>query len=407
MRKLTHFDGLRGLAAFIVFLAHFRPTFCLNINNQVLDAAGITGEKSRAFAQNLLSLFYEGALPVFIFWFMSAYVISVKLFNNDSTKSEKYLIEASTKRYFRLAIPVFVSSLFVFLLLKANLIYNSTLATQLGKGFSDGWLNQQYHFDAGFIHFLRITFIEVFINGNCNYNFVLWTMAPELLGSFLCFGLFAVIGRNSQRYIVYVIAVILLTFGGFREVTYFFYLTFVIGLLWCDVMNSNDEAAYKPVLKKLFTSTRFTIELLILSFVIPIYSDVIHPLPANLYSLFAFPVKAIAITLSVHQFTAIRNLFSTTIFRFMGKISFSLYLLHIPVLFSLGAWLYLYAGIPAPYKLPVVFVAVSAALIVMSYLFERYIDKGAIKLATRVGKFFSSSKDNTPKITIIQATEQL
>src|SRR4051812_30787736 len=106
MKKLTHFDGLRGLAAFIVFLAHFRPTFCLNINEDALTMAGITGEKPRLVALNFLSVLYEGALPVFIFWLMSAYVISVKLFQSDKKLREKYLVEASTKRYFRLALSV-------------------------------------------------------------------------------------------------------------------------------------------------------------------------------------------------------------------------------------------------------------------------------------------------------------
>jgi peptidoglycan/LPS O-acetylase OafA/YrhL len=393
MRKLTHFDGLRGLAAFIVVLAHFRPTFCLNINEQVLNVAGITGEKSRIIVTNFLSLFYEGGLPVFIFWMMSAYVISLKLFQSDKVKSENYLIEASTKRYFRLAIPVVVASFFCFVLMKLNMMYNITLANALGTGYADGWLNQQYHFDAGFFHFVRTSFVEVFMNGNCNYNFVLWTMAPELLGSLMCFALFAIIGTNKKRYLIYVVSIVLLTFGGFRDVTYFFYLTFFIGMLWCDVMNSKDEdIAFRPALRKIFNSKSLTVFLMVISFAIPIYSEAIRPLPRNLYYLFAFPVKAVAIVLAVHQFKLMRKLMTTRVMRFMGKISFSMYLLHIPVLFSLGAYMYLNAGIPDTVKLPAIFVAVFAALISISFLFEKYVDRTAIKLSNKVGKYFSSTK---------------
>jgi peptidoglycan/LPS O-acetylase OafA/YrhL len=302
MRKLTHFDGLRGIAAFIVFLAHFRPTFCLNINQQILDVAGVTNEKTRLVVLNFMSLLYEGALPVFIFWILSAYVISVKLFQSDRNKSEKYLVEASTKRYFRLAIPVVAASFICFALLRLNFIYNIQLSERLGGGYSDGWLNQQYHFVPGILHFLRTTFIEVFMNGNCNYNFVLWTMAPELLGSFMCFGLFAIIGTNKQRYIVYLTSLVLLMFGGFRDVTYFFYLTFMTGIMWCDAMNStDDDVAFKPFVKKIFESKVVTLILLTLSFAVPIFSETVYALPVNLYYLLAFPVKAMAITLGVHQ----------------------------------------------------------------------------------------------------------
>jgi peptidoglycan/LPS O-acetylase OafA/YrhL len=393
MRKLSHFDGLRGLAAFVVFLAHFRPTFCLNISGQVLDTAGITGTQSRIIATNFLSLFYEGGLPVFIFWMMSAYVISIRLFDTDKNKSDNYLIEAATKRYFRLAIPVVVASFFCFLLMKLNMMYNIQLANQMGTGYADGWLNQQYHFDAGYLHFIRTTFIEVFMNGNCNYNFVLWTMAPELLGSLLCFALFAMIGRNSQRYLIYLVSIVLLVFGGLRDVTYFFYLTFVIGIMWCDLMNSKDNnVLYRDRIRKLFTSKTLTVTLLILSFAVPLCSEAIRPIPQNLHYLFAFPLKGMAVVLAVHQFGLMRRMMNTQLMQFMGKISFSLYLLHIPALFSLGGYLYLHWQTASALKLPVIFITVLSVLILVSYLFEKFVDQKAISISNRIGKFFSSTR---------------
>src|SRR5688572_9683087 len=143
MRKLTHFDGLRGLAAFVVFLAHFRPAFCHDINQRFLDWVGLTGGNGRLIAENLISLLYEGALPVFIFWLMSAYVISIKLFDPVKNDNNKYLVEAATKRYFRLAIPVFAASLVCFVLLKANLLYNAALAKGLNSAAHEDWLMQQ------------------------------------------------------------------------------------------------------------------------------------------------------------------------------------------------------------------------------------------------------------------------
>ena len=85
-----HFEGLRGIAAFIVFMSHFKPTFCIDINKNFFNTIGAESVKEQAFLENFLSLFYEGTLPVFIFWLMSAYVILIKLFDVNRNLNNKY-----------------------------------------------------------------------------------------------------------------------------------------------------------------------------------------------------------------------------------------------------------------------------------------------------------------------------
>ena len=324
MKKYLHFEGLRGIAAFIVFLSHFKPTFCIDINKNFLDHAGVYDIKQRAFIENFLSLLYEGNLPVFIFWLMSAYVILIKLFDVTRNENNKYLIEASTKRYFRLAIPVFFSSLLCFILMKTHQIYNLELAQHLGKGYPDAWLNLWFNFNPGIIHFLKTTIVEVFVSGNCNYNLALWTMNPELLGSFLCFGLFAVAGKNKLRFVLYIAVASFLAIGGLRDTTYFYYFTFVIGIIWCDAINSTDERIYlKDKIRKIFSSRITPIVLLLAGFGMTVFSDTILPIHKNLYFLFTFPVKAVAFTLLINNFDSFKRFFSIKPLTFMGKISFS------------------------------------------------------------------------------------
>jgi peptidoglycan/LPS O-acetylase OafA/YrhL len=391
MKKFLHFEGLRGIAAFIVFMAHFRPTFCSGIEQKFLDFMQITGIKSRALAENIMGILYTGELPVYIFWFMSAYVISIKLFDLKRNADNKYLIEASTKRYIRLGVPVFFSSLLCYILMKTNQIHNSELAEHLGKNYSDGWLNMWYHFNPSFIHFLKTSTIEVFMPGNSNYNMVLWTMNPELLGSFLCFGMFAVLGKNEKRFLIYILALLFLFIGGLRDNHYFYYIPFVCGIAWCDVIHSSDENVYlKNTILKIYESKLTPLILLCMAYGVTIFSDVFRPMPKNLYLFFSLPVKAIGFTLLVNNFTSIKRLFSTKVFTFMGKISFSFYLIHIPIMFSIGASLYLYAGIDDQYKLPVMFFSLTAINIVLSWMFMKLVDNKAISLSDKVGKYFSA-----------------
>lgn len=400
MRKYLHFEGLRGIAAVVVFLSHFKPTFCVDINKSFLDFIGVSDLQKRAFIENFLSLFYDGYLPVFIFWFMSAYLISIKLFDNSKNENNKYLVEATTKRYFRLAIPVFFSSLLCFILLKTHQFYNLELSKQIGGNHQNDWLCLWNDFNPGIFHFLRTTIIEVFIPGNSNYNLALWTMNAELLGSFLCFALFALIGKNKFRFIFYLVICIFFTIAGLREVSsyyfltnYYFYLIFMLGFMWCDAKYSSDEGVYlKEKINKVFHSKITVLILLIIGFGVTIFSDTVYPLNKNIYYLFTFPVKAVAFTLLVNNFSSFKKLFSVKPLLFMGKISFSFYLLHIPLMFSLGIYLYLYAGISSEYKVLMIFIILSVITVMLSYIFMKLVDKKAISISDRIGKYFANNQ---------------
>jgi peptidoglycan/LPS O-acetylase OafA/YrhL len=393
MKKYMHFEGLRGVAAFIVFLSHFRPTFCIDINKNILDNLNITSLHGRAIAENFMSLLYEGTLPVYIFWFMSAFVISIKLFDKVRNVNNSYLVEASSKRYFRLMIPVFFASLLSFLLMKTHTMYNLELADKLGRGYKDDWLGLWFNFNPTVIHFLRTTIFEVFINNNCNYNIALWTMMPELMGSFLCFGLFAVMGKNKKRFLIYTILAFFLTMGGLRDTIIFYYLVFTLGLMWCDAQNSNDEGVFlRNTIRKIMQSRLTPLLLLVTGFGVTIFSDSVYALPKNFYYLFNFPVKAIGFTLLINNTGIIRKFFSIRPLTFMGKISFSFYLIHIPVMFSIGIYLYLYGGISSPYKLQIVFMSLLVITIILSWLFMKLVDKKAIKISDKIGRYFSGNQ---------------
>ena len=391
MKRLLHLEGLRGVSAFIVFMAHFKPTFCININDQLLDWMGLLGIGERMLAENFLRVFYEGTLPVFIFWFMSAFVISIKLFDRSVNEKNRYLVEAASKRYFRFAIPVFFSSLLCFILIKTNFMLNHQLANAAGHGYEDGWLGLWYNFDPGIIHFLKTTVVEVFLTGNCNYNIALWTMTPELMGSLLCFGVFAIAGKNKLRFVIYSAVGLFMIIAGLRDVNYFVYFIFLCGIIWSDSVYSQDEDLFlKEKFARVINSRWFAFGLLAFSFGATIYSDVFKPIPENLYYFFNYPVKSIALTLSISNFSTMRKFFELRPFRFMGKLSFSFYLLHIPIMFSAGIYLFMFAGITSPYKTLIVFVFLSVLITVCSYLFMLLVDKKAIKVSNRIGRYFSS-----------------
>ena len=71
---------------------------------------------------------------------------------------------------------------------------------------------------------------------------------------------------------------------------------------------------------------------------------------------------------------------------FLGRISFSLYLIHVPIMFSLGCYLYLYVFNSFPQQLLYTFLTTVSFTLVCSYFFYLYIDKKSLKLSYSIAQ---------------------
>ncbi len=86
----------------------------------------------------------------------------------------------------------------------------------------------------------------------------------------------------------------------------------------------------------------------------------------------------------------LKRFFSSKPFSFLGKISFGLYPIHLPLIFVISSrvyeffYKYFYDGI----SIPLTFVISFACLLGISWLFYRFIDFYAIKWASKFAKFF-------------------
>ena len=69
MAKLKAFEGLRGLAACMVLYCHFLYLLVDGFEDSIMQSLGL-------IAGPIALFFCDGELAVYIFWTMSAYVIS-------------------------------------------------------------------------------------------------------------------------------------------------------------------------------------------------------------------------------------------------------------------------------------------------------------------------------------------
>lgn len=373
--RIEYLDSIRGLAAMIVLFGHlkgaFYPAFSSELGRQPLLITIIDATP--------LSIFYNGFFAVSMFCLLSGYVISYQYFSqrdsNYIADNISYIASNIFRRYFRLTIPVFFSCLITYLLLKTNLFFNIK-ASQLSQS---KYLSIMFNCNANFFNMIKFTvYNEYFTNTpelcDC-YNNVLWVMSSLLLGAFGIYFFLAMFGRRSRRFrlILYTALIVL-----FHRSLYF---AFVLGMILCDLDLNN-------VLQKISKTALFIILLIGIYFSsYKNYSSFYSILNINIINnhfsafflqFFYYIISAFLSVFVVSRSTFLKNVLLTKIPIYLGKISFSIYLLHFIVIGSLSSYIYIWFRNDLTLSYNWSFFITSAITIlltiILSHIFYNYIE---------------------------------
>lgn len=368
--KLQHLEALRGIAALMVVFAHLQYTFAPSFHyNSFLWLKALTGSYVLGhILHSFVAILFNGGLAVYIFWFMSAYVLSIKLFQKGN---HEYLFKSLIKRYFRLVIPVLGSVLFAYFLLKLGFMYNGQLAEVLGNS----WLGKHYDFQAHLGKAILSSFWDTFFSyeEKTTYNAVLWTMNPELLGSYFIFTLFALFQFRKSRYIFYTILSIL--FFTLKE---YAFVSFILGFWLCDLDHTN--LFFKDLIEKLFKNSWLTILFFLMSLIVIGKADYLAY--GNLFG-------GITIVIFVMKTKVLQSLLNHKFLTWLGRMSFSLYLIHLPVICSFSCFLYLNLSFNYYFKVAIISISTLVLCLSLSYFFSQFIDRNAIRLANHLGNYIA------------------
>jgi len=321
--KLLSLEGLRGVASFIVLLSHIQLIFFIDIDDKLLNY--YTGKFPYFITQGLNYIFralHDGNFSVWLFWVMSGFVLSIGYFKKkEISQTKSYILASSIKRYFRLVIPVFLSVMFAYFLLTNDMMTNKYLSEKL----ENPWLNTFYTFDASFYNAIKSSLYDTFFNFDrlSSYNTVLWTMEKEFYGSLFIFALLSIVGYTKIRYIIYPFVTIILYTLNIHWLN-----SFIFGMILCDLyINTQIYHSTTKLLQK-----RFINLLIIIIFLVLIGMQ-------NYYGIFHL-ILATLLVFFIISSSNMNKFFSSKILVSLGKISFSLYLIHLPILCSITGMLY-------------------------------------------------------------------
>lgn len=368
--KINAAESIRGLACLAVVLSHLSLTFFPQLHN--FDASAVPQYDFFArLHHSPLAFFYSGTGAVFVFFVLSGFVLTLSSFKKHNTATQ--LKNSLVKRYPRLAIPAFVSCIIAYL--ACFVPVDVSHVSEWGAALANPHPQLRTALYEGSI--------GAFLFGDSSYNWVLWTMQIELLGSLVIYlacyfygklpifcGIFLLLSVFTAYTISQTVLLGLLSFvlgmGLFLYAlelsTTISILLFLLGLYFCGAHNSS--ASYQ-----IFTQF----------------------LGEQTYDYLNF-IGGFCIVYAVLKGKRLAQFFDQHFLVFLGKISFSIYLIHLAVLYALGIPFFnlLHAQWGVSYLNSGLLASLFSVLlsIVLAQPYSHYVDDLAIKVSNKLAKMF-------------------
>jgi peptidoglycan/LPS O-acetylase OafA/YrhL len=363
VKRLTELDGLRGIAALVVVLFH------ISLIAQPFLDTHTTGDAWWWISDTPLRIATDGTQAVLLFFVLSGLVVALPALRRGFSWKKYY-----ASRFVRLYLPAWGA-----LAIAAALI--SFIPRNLDTVTSNIWISNTNDRSVSPMALLADASLMKVGNGVDN---VLWSLRWEILFSVLLpvFVLAAVLVRRF--WIIALAAALALTIGNAVHADAQFYLPiFFVGTLMASRLEAIQEWSRRRSRRfwrfALATSILCLVSSQMFVFAAPHASLV----GGVLWSLVG--VGAAGIILCALGSDGFRNFLNRAVSQFLGRISFSLYLIHVPILatlaYALGDaqwWLVGIIGLP---------LSIGAAV-----LFYRFVETPSQRLAHRLGVRFSKPR---------------
>ncbi|MGA7070358.1 acyltransferase family protein [Bradyrhizobium sp.] len=371
--RLHYLDGLRGIAALVVFATHLSIVIFPSIFNGLPIMSRLDYEWK--LAGTPLGILWAANFAVCIFFVMSALVLS-RFYEREGDN----FLAVCIRRYLRLALPILATSFFVYLLWTSGAMFNLK-AQQITQ---EGWLKSQYLTAApGFWQFLSESLYQVFRVPTSEFNPALWTMKYEMAGSVGVFALYALVPQRLLRIPVLLLCLTVL----FKT----YYMCFVGGILIYEWMKLS------PAIKLSLPNW--------VSWMLLVFGAYLGAFPYNVATpeniwfgrmLFLdveewHMIGAIPLVFACVTLVPVKRFFTLAPLQYLGKISFALYLVHGPMICSLMSFLIVSFYWP-PHARAAMFlgvIAVVPATFLVAHYVAKWIDQPAVRISVIASRYLN------------------
>ncbi|CAK7232129.1 hypothetical protein SCUCBS95973_008158 [Sporothrix curviconia] len=361
LRPTAYLDGLRGFAAFLVYIHHnelwAHAASTEGDNAAFENACGFNGRWHFATLPFIRNFFTGGHIAVAIFYVISGYVLCAKplslVLAGEHLRLLDSLASSFFRRWFRLYLPIFATT---FIYVTSWHVFGNYWVSNSDQHATilEEWWNW-------YVELKNFTFL--FKEGTIwvTFNTHLWSIPFEMRGSMMVFILMLAIYRatNVARHVI----MISLGFYFLYIVDGYYCCMFMAGVYLCylDLLAKRGELpdwiARKKAHKYRYILPLFALGMYLAG--VPSQRNDLQLLRSNpgwYYLSFLKPqavfdpkwfyltFAAFFIVGSVPHLAPIKRFFEGRFCQYLGRISYSLYLVHGPVISSIGDRVYAMTG---------------------------------------------------------------
>ena len=294
--RFTYLDGMRGIAAFAVLFHHFILGFEPHLAGTMIH--GIV----------------QGSLAVCIFFVLSGFVMSA------AAQRPEQLALRCFKRYLRLGLPMLAAAFAAWLLL---LVF-PTASRDLVPLTGSPWAGQYSRPQVPFWYVPIDSLARPFLRRHSYLDTSLWTMQPELVGSLAIFLIYA-----FRRTGIPLLGAAVLTFVGF-EIPNYWLICFAAGIVFWEAKLYRVQNASGIGLFAIAAGGLLSV----------VSGPLLARLPADTDPWPLYMVASILMIGGILVSEPPKRWLETPFPQFLGRISFGLYLIHVPVLLTIFAALW-------------------------------------------------------------------
>jgi len=380
--RILWLDGFKGILCLLIFVHHFLLLFFPAIHYGEAAPSYLKGFDTY-LSQSPLSVIFNGNFMVALFCIISAIVISRSIMD---TENREKLAGAVVKRYFRLMMPVLGVGFITFLFSNLGMFTN----VSVGEAVNSPWAIQYYRDAISFKDFMSSAFIRTWFYGDNTLSTAYWMLSELFVGSLVCMLLSVIPWKYPKASCVFYIILAYVYVDRADLMLAFILGTFIgwISIYWQKLFNPYLGACA-----------------LVLGILLGGYPSGV--VPENFYRYIDFMsyvdwhiLGAAATVFGLFCCKFIQKILCSRIFIWLGKISYSVYLIHILILFSFTTSLYRLLSLYMGYHMAVAisFVASTAVLIATSHIYQKYAEKGYVQLQKEMFKLMENlenSKENS------------
>lgn len=306
--RIDYLDSLRGLASVSVVVSHFVLAYRLDLQFKLLNYSP-------------LHFFYDGFAAVTFFFVLSGYVLTLSLKNRDQISLNSFYL----KRIFRI-MPAYIVVLLISLLLYYYYVHINTIPE------TSNWIDSFWNKPLDLKNFVKQLFFIIPNVDNAELVFQNWSLNVEMKFSFIIpFLIF--IYKKSNFFFFFIFNLVLFLF--FNLPIYLIHFSLGITL----AMNQDIIVEKFTIIKKKYKVILILSILFMYTYryTLPMYYYYIqrrHSLILNNENLIWLITGFGSFLILLYCFTSIRlqKVLNLIFFKFIGKISYAIYLTHIFVL---------------------------------------------------------------------------